>query len=214
MSWALAEVTRTVASTILYALGAAIVAVVLALLWTLAVGREPRRLVISTGLLLPLLALPPAAPALGAAQLAALAPDWADAVVRGRFAVCAILAMRLAPLAALVVLRGYEATPRSWTLAAALHGVSLLRFLRVVLLPALRPSVLVAGLLVALLSCMDITTVLMLHPPGHGSLPLAIFTVMANAPEAQVAALSLLYVGSAALALVALWSFAARAVRA
>ena len=36
--------------------------------------------------------------------------------------------------------------------------------------------------------------VLLLHPPGHGSLPLAVFTIMANAPEALVAMLCLFYV--------------------
>ena len=41
----------------------------------------------------------------------------------------------------------------------------------------------------ALLATVEVGTVLLLHPPGHGSLPLAVFTVMANAPEALVAML-------------------------
>jgi len=48
--------------------------------------------------------------------------------------------------------------------------------------------------LVALLASADAGTVLLLHPPGERSLPLAIFTVMANAPEAAVAALCFVYV--------------------
>ena len=47
----------------------------------------------------------------------------------------------------------------------------------------------------------DITTALLLSPPGRGSLPLAIFTVMANAPEALVGTLCLLYVGGAGVLL-------------
>jgi hypothetical protein len=46
----------------------------------------------------------------------------------------------------------------------------------------------------ALLATAEVGTVLLLHPPGHGNLPLAVFTVMANAPEALVAMLCLLYV--------------------
>jgi len=46
----------------------------------------------------------------------------------------------------------------------------------------------------ALLATADIGTVLLLHPPGAASLPLAIFTVMANAPESVVASLCLIYV--------------------
>lgn len=208
--WAVGEVLRTVGNTLLYAVGAAAVSVALALVWTLAVGRERRLLTLSTGALLPLLALPSATAALGLARLVAQAPDWADNVVRGRLAVCVALGLRLAPLATLLVLRGYGATARSWTLAAALHGVPLPRYTVRVLLPLLSPAVLLAALLVALLASVDVTTLLLLHPPGQPSLPLAIFTVMANAPEYLVAALCLLYVALASAALVGLWSLASR----
>ena len=208
--WAFGEVLRTVASTFVYAAGAAAVSVALALLWTLAVGRDRRLLALSTAALLPLLALPSATAALGLTRLVALAPGWADDVVRGRFAVCLALGLRLAPLAALLVLRGYGATARSLTLAAALHGVPLPRYLVRVLLPLLRSAVLLAALLVALLASGDVTTVLLLQPPGQPSLPLAIFTVMANAPEHLVAALCLAYVGLASAALIGLWSLASR----
>lgn len=209
--WVFGEVLRTVASTSVYAAGAAAVSVTLALVWTLAVGRERRLLALSTAALLPLLALPSATAALGLTRLVALAPGWADDVVRGRFAVCLALGLRLAPLATLLVLRGYGATPRSLTLAAALHGVPLTRYLARVLLPLLIPAVLLAALLAALLASVDVTTVLLLHPPGHPSLPLAILTVMANAPEHLVAALCLAYVGLASAALIGLWSLASRA---
>ena len=68
----------------------------------------------------------------------------------------------------------------------------------------------VAILLVALLGTADISTLLLLHPPGEGSLPLAIFTVMANAPEALVASLCLIYVGGASALLASVWSMAGR----
>jgi ABC-type Fe3+ transport system permease subunit len=212
--WAIDEVVRTMASTFLYALGGAAISVALALLWTLAVGRERRLLTLSTCALLPLLALPSAGAALGLARMAALAPGWADDLARGRFAVCVALGVRFAPLATLLVLRGYAATPRSWALAAALHGIPVPRYLARVLFPALLPAALFAALLVALLASVDVTTVLLLHPPGHQSLPLAIFTVIANAPEHMVAALCLLYVGFATAALVGLWSLASRVVSA
>jgi iron(III) transport system permease protein len=208
--WAFAEVMRTLVSTVLYAGGAAAVGISLALLWTLAVGRSARLLLVSTGLLLPLLALPSAASALGLARLASFMPGWADDLARGRLAVCVALGLRLAPVATLLILRAYEATPRSWSLAAALHGVGLPRFLVSILLPALAPAMLLAALAIALLASVDVTTVLVLHPPGHASLPLSIFTVMANAPEYQVATLCLVYIGLAAAGLAGLRSLAAR----
>ena len=67
-----------------------------------------------------------------------------------------------------------------------------------VLLPWLAPSALLAAAAVALLAIADIHSVLLLHPPGQSSLPLAIFTVMANAPESLVASLCLAYLGGAA----------------
>lgn len=67
--------------------------------------------------------------------------------------------------------------------------------LRKVVPPWLTPAVLVAGVVAALLATAEIGTVLLLHPLD--SLPLAIFTVMANAPESLVAALCLFYFGGA-----------------
>ncbi len=208
--WVFGEVMGSAADTVIYAAGAAAVSVALALIWTFAVGRDRRLLALSTTALLPLLALPSATAALGLTRLITLSPAWADDVLRGRFAVCLALGLRLAPVATLLVLRGYGATARSWTLAAALHGVPLSRYLLRVVLPSLLPTVLPAGLLVALLASVDVSTVLLLHPPGHPSLPLAIFTVMANAPAYLVASLCLAYVGLASAVLVGLWSLIAR----
>ena len=59
-------------------------------------------------------------------------------------------------------------------------------------------------------STADVSTVLLLHPPGARSLPLAIFTVMANAPESLVATSCLVYVAVASGLLIALWTTAAR----
>jgi hypothetical protein len=54
--------------------------------------------------------------------------------------------------------------------------------------------------LASLLASADVGSVLLLHPPGEASIPLAIFTVMANAPERTVAALCLVYLVAASLA--------------
>ena len=67
-----------------------------------------------------------------------------------------------------------------------------------------------AVLLVALLATADIGTVLLLHPPGEASLPLAIFTIMANAPESLVASLCLVYILIATGLLASVWAMAER----
>ena len=79
------------------------------------------------------------------------------------------------------------------------------KYLIRVVLPYLAPAGTAALLLVALLSTADLTTVLLLHPPGASSLPLSLFTVMANARESFVASLCMTYFGLALAALVVGW---------
>ena len=109
-------------------------------------------------------------------------------------------------------MRSFGTSSPSWANIAAVHGVRLPVYFRKVLLPWLAPSLLVAGVLSALISTSDVTSALLLHPPGEGSFPLAIFSVMANAPESLTAALCLLYLG-VALAVVILGVITAQFIR-
>src|SRR5262249_28490409 len=92
--------------------------------------------------------------------------------------------------------------------AAAVHGVPLTQYLRRVVVPFLLPTAALALLLVVLLALADIGTVHLLAPPGESSLPLTIFTVMANTRETRVAALCLVYLALAAALLAAVWTLA------
>src|SRR4029078_2506073 len=89
------------------------------------------------------------------------------------------------------------ATSPTWACVAGVHGVPLATYLWRVVLPIVLPAGGVMFLLVGVLATADPNTVLLLHPPGEASLPLAIFTVMANAPETLVASLCLVYVHTA-----------------
>ena len=68
-------------------------------------------------------------------------------------------------------------------------------------------------MLVGLLATADVGTVLLLHPPGQDSLPLTIFTVMANAPESLVASLCLIYMGIAIAGLAAIYRIMGKEAR-
>ena len=198
---ALGDLGRTAADTVLYSLSAAAMALAMGGTAALAAGRSrlARTLVLAGALAL--LALPPAAMALGVLQVSGSAPPALDALLRGRAIVGLTLGLRLAPLAALLSLRALASAPPSWSEAAALHGLDLRHFLSCVLLPWVRPALAAAFLLVALLAAADASTVLLLHPPGHPSLPLALLTVMSNAPQAYVSALVGVYAGGAGLVL-------------
>jgi iron(III) transport system permease protein len=204
------ELSRTAGNTLLYAAGAGAIAAALGLLSAFCAGRNDRLRTVCIGMSLALFSLPPALTALGLVQLAATAPAWADPFLRSRLTVCAALGLRFFPVAAVLGLRAWGSTSATWALAAAVHGVSLTTYLRRVVLPLLLPAGAVAMLLVALLATADVSTVLLLHPPGESSLPLAIFTVMANAPESLVASLCLVYVAAAAGLLMVIWTMAGR----
>jgi iron(III) transport system permease protein len=199
------EVARTLGNTLRYGLVASLLATVLGLTLAVCAGRSPKlRVALLAGLVL-LFALPPSLGALGWIHLAGVSPASLDPVLRSPFTVGLALALRFFPVAALFAMRGLGTASPSWADAAAIHGVPLVTFARKVVAPWLAPVLLPAAILVFLLATADVSSVLLLHPPGKGSLPLAIFTVMANAPESLVGALCLTYVGGAAVLLALAW---------
>jgi len=196
---------RTALNTVLYAGGAGVLAVLIGTAIALSAGRSPRLRTVAVSICIVLFSWPSVASALGVVHLATTAPSVLDVLLRSRFTVCVVLASHLAPIATALALRATGALAPAWTQAAAIHGVAIHRYLFRVLWPALRPSATLSCVLVALLASADAGSVLLLHPPGEASLPLAIFTVMANAPEASVAALCLVYLlGTITVLIVAL----------
>jgi iron(III) transport system permease protein len=117
-----------------------------------------------------------------------------DILLRSDFAVMLALGLRLLPVATVALMRSVGSLSSSWLDAAALHGVPGPLFFRRVALPLVLPGMGAAMLLVAVLSAADITTTLLLEPPGRQTLPVAIFTIMANSPEGLVASVCLAYV--------------------
>ena len=206
-------IQRTGLNTLVYVVGAALIASTVGLLSAFFAGRSRRLRAVCLGVSLALFAQPPALIALGLVQLGTAAPEWADPVLRSRMTVCVALGLRLFPVAAVLGLRTWASMPVSWASAAAVSGVPLGKYLRCVVSPFFLPTLAVAMLLASLLAAADVSTVLLLHPPGEASLPLAIFSIMANAPESLVASLAMAYVLAAGTLLAALLSFAGRSHR-
>jgi len=198
---ALETVGRTLGDTVILASIAGIVGTGLGFALALCAGRRRRWQTILLGGALVLFALPPALSSLGAIHLAGIVSPGFDSLTRGQFTVGTIEALRLFPLGAVLAMRAFGTASPDWTAAAAVHGVSFGKYFWRVLVPWISPTAAIAIVLIALLATADVTTALLLSPPGNGSLPLAIFTIMANAPEALVGALCLLYVGGAGILL-------------
>ncbi len=198
------EIERTIGQTIVYSGVAALIAVTLATGLALAVRESVSWRLATVGVLLALFTLPPALGALGVVQTATNGPPQMDWLTRSQFTVSLVLGLRFLPIATLAMMRAVGSLSTTWTDAARLHGVPAARFLGRVILPILKPSLLVSFVLVVVLSSADVTTVLLLHPPGRMSLPVALFTVMANSPEGLVASLCLLYLGGVTLLILVL----------
>ncbi len=191
---AAAKAWSTLGATFTYTFGAGAVAVLAATCLALLAGRDLRLRLAVLGVLLGLLAMPPVLGALGTLYAATSAPAELDWLLRSQLTVAVVLGLRFLPVAAVVMMRAVGTLSPSWTDAARVHGVWRVRFLLRVILPLLAPAVLVGVLLVMVLAAADITTTHLLQPTtARPSLPLAIFTVMANSPEGLVASLCLIY---------------------
>jgi ABC-type Fe3+ transport system permease subunit len=118
--------------------------------------------------------------------------------------------MRFLPVATVVTARSFGLSSPSWAFAAEIHGLSLFGYLRRILIPWMLPGLLLGTFLIALLATAEVGPVLLLRPPGEDSLPVALFTVMANAPEAQVSALCFVYLATAAFLIGGGWAVARR----
>lgn len=194
-------------TTALFTGGAGLTAVVLATVLALASAGHQRLRTGLLGVMLVLLALPPSLAALGVIQLATQAPSQLDWLFRGSPAVFLVLGFRFLPVATLVMMRAAGSLSPSWSQAARLHGVRPARFIARVVLPLLAPAMATSGLVVIVLAAADITTTHLLQPPGRQSLPVAIFTIMANSPEGLVGSLCLLYVLAVVSLLIAATQF-------
>lgn len=195
--------SRTGGDTLFYGGTAALLAVGFGMFAALCAGRNRKRIAILLSGMMVILVLPSGLGALGLVHAGSGAPAVLDPLFRSRLTVGIWLGLRLFPVATLFLIRRIGESSPSWAAAAAVHGMPGRTFFIRILLPWLTPAALLGALAVALFAVADIHTVLLLHPPGRMSLPLAIFTVMANAPESLVASLCLAYLAGAASLLAA-----------
>ncbi len=187
------KVAATAGTTLIFTGGAGLIAVILATCLALATAHWPRGRLVTLAVLLSILAIPPALAGIGVSRLATYAPVQFEWLLRGNLTVALVLGLRFLPVATVGMMRAVGSMSPSWTDAGRVHGVTPIRMLGRVILPNLVAAIVVSLLLVMVLAAADITTTHFLQPAGKQSLPVAIFTVMANSPEGLVASLCLLY---------------------
>ena len=189
-----------------YALTAATVGTALGLTTALLAFRAAacRRTVLWFGFAF--LALSPAMHALGLVLMAAHGPPSGDFLLRSGWLAGLGLGLRFMPIGAILCLVTLSKMPRSLNYASAVHGLPLFTYGRRVLLPLLWPAILTAMLVIGLLALADVSSTMLLAPPGETTFPGRIFAVMDNASQRLVASLCLVYVAAASLpVLLLLW---------
>ncbi|HQR36384.1 MAG TPA: iron ABC transporter permease [Blastocatellia bacterium] len=99
---------------------------------------------------------------------------------------------RFAPVAALLLSAGMQQIPVSFEEAAAVAGAGWWRSLTKITLPNLKTSLAAAWTVAFVFAFGEIGATILVAPPGESTLPVRVYTLIANTPSGNVAALALM----------------------
>jgi iron(III) transport system permease protein len=99
---------------------------------------------------------------------------------------------RFVPVAALALAASSRSVPESHEEAAAVSGAGWLRTMLRIVLPQVRLGLLAAWVIVFVLAFGELGVSILVAPPGEATLPIRVYTLIANTSPAQIAALALL----------------------
>ena len=121
-----------------------------------------------------------------------------------------VIMARFVPVAALIATATVQAVSVSQEEAAAVNGISWARTMQGIVLPQLRGGLGVAWVVTFVLAFGELGTSILVAPPGETTLPIRVYTIIANTPYSQIAVLALLqtfivFIPLAVLGVVASW---------
>ena len=99
---------------------------------------------------------------------------------------------RFIPVAALALAASARYVPVSHEEAAAVAGAGWLRTMWGIVLPQMRLGLAAAWVVAFVLAFGELGVSILVAPPGEGTLPIRVYTIIANTPSSHVAALALL----------------------
>jgi iron(III) transport system permease protein len=99
---------------------------------------------------------------------------------------------RFVPVAAVILAATAQTVSLSQEEAAAVSGAGWLRTIRSIVLPQMRLGIAAAWMVTFVLAWGELGVSILVAPPGEATLPIRVYTMIANAPASQVAALALL----------------------
>jgi iron(III) transport system permease protein len=99
---------------------------------------------------------------------------------------------RFVPVAALILAATAQTVSLSQEEAAAVSGAGWFRTISGIVLPQMRFGIAAAWVIAFVLAFGELGVSVLVAPPGEATLPIRVYTIMANTPASQVAALALL----------------------
>jgi iron(III) transport system permease protein len=103
-------------------------------------------------------------------------------------------AARFLPVAVLILAASVRQVPVSSEEAAEVSGVSWGRGFRAIVMPQIHGGIIAAWVAVFVFTFGELGTTVLITPPGESTLPVRVYTLIANAPPGNIAALALLQV--------------------
>jgi iron(III) transport system permease protein len=99
---------------------------------------------------------------------------------------------RFVPVAALILAATTRAVPVSHEEAAAVSGAGWLRTFTAIVFPQMRLGIAAAWVIAFVLAFGELGVSILIAPPGETTLPIRVYTIIANTPSSHVAVLALL----------------------
>lgn len=122
-------------------------------------------------------------------------PDGFFQFVYGSFIIIIIgYIARFAPIAARTMADSFKQVPDHLADAAEVAGAGWWGLMMKIFVPLVGSGIMITWLLSFIFCVGEIGTTILVYPPGHEILPIALFTIMANSPTDVVAAVSVLLV--------------------
>ena len=117
--------------------------------------------------------------------------DWRGEIYASRFIVIIAYAARVTPVAAMLLAASVRQIPASFEEAAVVAGGSWPRTFCLIMLPQMFTGLCAAWAVAFIFAIGEIGATALVAPPGESTLPLRVYTLIANTPTSNLAALTL-----------------------
>jgi iron(III) transport system permease protein len=135
---------------------------------------------------------------------------WPETIYSSPLIIVIAYLARFVPVAAMIIATSVRQVPVSFEEAAEIGGASWPRIITRIVLPQILNGIGVAWIVVFIFAFGEIAATVLVAPPGESTLPIRIYTIIANTSSSRVAALALMQAGIALAPLALLGAFAYR----